>query len=510
MSMYRRYLLLAGTGLFWIGILSPSPAATQSRSCEGLSSIDLPDTKVTSATTINPMPGGKVQVETSSPPVQVSTPFCRVEGIIEKEIRFEVWLPSQGWNGKFLGEGSGGYAGSISYRAMADALAHGYATASTDTGHQASSNDSKWALGHPERVLNYGHRAHHLLAQTAKKIVASYYGTGSQRSYFVGCSGGGRQALAEAQRYPEDYDGVIAGASGSAFTHMIANLRWVSQLNAKDAPGRLSPRKAALIANAAIAYCDPQDGFKDGVIDNPLNCDFDISKLQCPAGTDNDTCLTAAQLETARKIYSPMRNSAGQEIYPGLTPGTLLNISDSGDGLNRYNTMTADFFKYFVYADPNWDWRVFNIDGDVADADAKVGPIVNVTDPNLKPFKARGGKLIMYHGWADNVVSPLTSLNYYKRVQEVIGERETDEFFRIFLVPGMYHCGGGPGCNEFDMVRAIEDWVEKGKAPDRVIASKKTDGKVNQTRPLCPYPQIASYKGSGSLDDAANFTCESR
>ncbi len=510
MRKYRLFLLLAGIGFFGTCILRPSPAAGQSRSCDGLRSVDLPDTKITQVTAIEPLADGKVQTNPSFPPMRISTPFCRVEGIIEKEIGFEVWLPKQGWNGKFLSEGIGGYAGSISmsYRAMADALARGYATASTDTGHQASSNESEWALDNPERVLNFGHRANHLLAQTAKSIIASYYGTGSLQSYFMGCSGGGRQALAEAQLYPEDYDGIIAGASGAAFTRMAANLRWVSELNAKGAPGRLSPGKAALMAREAITYCDSKDGLKDGLLDNPLRCDFDFSKLLCPSGTDNDTCLTTPQVETAKKIFSPMRNPAGKELYPGLMLGTILNISETDDGLVRHNSMSEDFYKYFVYGDSNWDWRSSNLYKDIAEADAKVAPIVDVTNPDLKRFKARGGKLIMYHGWADNVVSPLSSLNYYKKVQEVVGEEETDEFLRLFLAPGMYHCGGGPGPNEFDMVLAIEDWVEKGKAPDRVIASHKTDGKVDRTRPLCPYPQTASYKGSGSTDDAANFACK--
>jgi feruloyl esterase len=511
MSKDGKYLLLAGTVFFWIGILNfSSLAATQSMSCEGLSSISIPDTRITSATAIDSMLTLKAEMGPSPSPVQVSTPFCRVEGILEKEVRFEIWLPQQGWNGRFLGQGIGGYAGYIpgAYSSMANALSRGYATATTDTGHQGNSNESKWALGNPERVLNFGHRAHHLLAQAAKKIIAAYYGASPRQSYFSGCSGGGRQALAEVQHYPEDYDGIIAGASGAAFTRMVANLRWVSELNAKDSRGRLTPRKAALIANAATAYCDAKDGLKDGLIDNPLRCDFDISTLLCPAGTDNDTCLTTPQVETAKKIYSPMRNSAGQEIYPGLVPGTLLNISEAEGGLNRHTAMSADFYKYFVYGDPNWDYRASNFDKDVSEADAKVAPIVDVTDPNLKPFNARGGKLIMYHGWADNVVSPISSLNYYKRVQEVIGEKGTGEFLRIFLAPGMYHCGGGPGPNEFDMLSAIEDWVEKGKAPDRVVASHKTEGKVDRTRPLCPYPQTASYTGSGSPDDAANFICK--
>jgi feruloyl esterase len=510
MSIYRKYMLLAGITFFCIGILNSLPAAAQSMSCEGLSSINLPDTRITSAIATNNIPDSKVPAGTPSSPVQVSKPFCRVEGILEKEVRFEIWLPQQGWNGKYLGQGMGGYAGYIpgAYRSMANALVRGYATATTDTGHQGSSNESKWALGNPERVLNFGHRAHHLLAQAAKKIIAAYYGASPGQSYFTGCSGGGRQALAEAQHYPQDYDGIIAGASGAAFTRMVANLRWVSELNAKDAPGRLSARKAALIANAATAYCDPKDGLKDGLIDNPLRCDFDMSALLCPAGKNDDTCLTAAQVETAKKVYSPMRNSAGQEIYPGLMLGTLLNISEAEGGLNRHTAMSADFYKYFVYGDPDWDYLSSNIDKDVSAADAKVAPIVDVTDPNLKPFKEHGSKLIMYHGLADNVVSPISSVNYYKKVQEVVGEKEIDDFLRIFLAPGMYHCGGGPGPNEFDMLTAIEDWVEKGKAPERVIASHKTEGEVDRTRPLCPYPQTASYKGSGSTDDAANFVCK--
>jgi Tannase and feruloyl esterase len=506
--MKRTVPLAIVVGMLGIALLSPLPSMAEPQSCETLAKLALQDTKIESATAINPTPVWEAPSSTNAKrPIRVSAPFCRVVGVIEKEINFEVWLPIKDWNGKYLGVGNGGYGGFINYSSMADSLRRGYATASTDTGHQRTSpNDALWALGHPERIANYGFRAHHLLAETAKRIVSAYYGTGPQHSYFTGCSGGGYDALTEAQRFPEDYDGIVVGDPATSIVRMEARRLWEAKVLAQNPAGRIPPAKVAVITKAVVATCDAQDGVKDGLISNPLGCHFDYSKLQCP-GPDAPTCLTPAQVETVKKLYGSMRDSAGKEIYPGPAPATAMNIL--GPQGERLGERGADFFGYFVFENPKWDWKTSDIESVIAAAEAKVGRDLDSTNPHLKPFEARGGKMILYNGWLDPGVYPFNPINYYQSVEDVMGDKETHTFFRLFLVPGMGHCQGGPGPDVFDKIGVIEQWVEKGKAPDQIIASHITNGKVDRTRPLCPHPERAQYKGTGDTDKAANFVCKS-
>ncbi len=474
--------------------------------CEGLKSLSLPDTTILSAVLV---PEGPFTPPTSAGPGSAPKPLpvpaaCRVVGRVTPAITFEVWMPVANWNGKFQAVGGGGFAGVISYGAMATAINRGYATASTDTGH--STPGGSWALGHPELVTDFAYRAIHETTVKAKAIVAAFYGNGPRLSYFVGCSTGGRQGLMEAQRFPNDYDGIVAGAPANFWTHLHVGTLWRSAATLRDPAAHLSTVKLALLNKAALAACDARDGASDGLIENPPACRFDPGALLCP-GAESEACLTAPQLEAARKIYGPALNPrTKQELFPGMPPGSELTWTAVSGGPQPFQ-IPVETQKYFVNGNANWDWKTFDFDKDVAATDEKLAASMNAIDPNLAAFKSRGGKLIMYHGWNDQLIQAGNSINYYNSVSKVMGAKETDDFVRLFMAPGMLHCAGGPGPNTFDAVGALEQWVEKGTKPASLIASHMTSGAVDRTRPLCPYPQVAVYNGSGSLDEAANFAC---
>jgi feruloyl esterase len=449
-------------------------------------------------------------------------PFCRVAGIIrpstDSSIRFEVWLPAKGWNRKFQGIGNGGFAGAIAYApiGLSGPLKRGYATASTDTGHSGSGLDASWAPGHPEKLLDYGHRAIHLMTERAKSIIAAYYGESPARSYFASCSNGGRQALMEAQRYPADYDGIIAGAPAHDFTNLLAGFVWNSQTLAKTP---LAASKLPAIEAAALGACDEHDGVKDGILDNPPSCNFDPSRARC-TGTEADNCLTAEQLNALQRVYGGPRNTKGERLYPGFPPGAetgpggwSLWITGQGSTPSHQHTFGTQYLRHMVFQDPKYDYLAYSFDRDHPVAQDKLGPILNATNPDLRQFHSRGGKLILFHGWSDAAIPAQSTIDYYNRVRTTMGPAAAAEFVRLYLVPGMQHCAGGPGTASFgaygedgaEMLTALERWVEDGTAPDSIIAAKQ--GSTPRTRPLCPYPQVARYKGTGSTDDAANFEC---
>lgn len=497
--------------------------------CEELATIKLPNTTISTAQTVA---AGTFTPPGTSVPIKDLPAFCRVAGIIrptsDSEIKFEVWMPVAAWNGKFHGIGNGGFAGSISYSGLAGAIARGYATASTDTGH--TGGDATWAVGHPEKLVDYGHRAIHEMTEKAKAIVAAYLGSTPKRSYFSSCSNGGRQALMEAQRYPQDYDGIISGAPAFAFTRILTGFAWNLQATLKDPASYISPAKLKAIEMAALVACDARDGVTDGVIDDPTQCPLDPQSLVCKQ-TESDECLTAKQAEALKKIYSGPRNSKGEVITAGFLPGGETGaggwtgwITGTQAGTGAQFFFGTQAYRYLVYNNPEWDFKNFDVDRDGKLADEKLGGILNATDPNLGRFKARGGKLILYHGWNDAALPAVNTINYVKSVNATMGERQTRQFLRLFLVPGMQHCAGGPGPTNFgatvtpdqgdaehDLTSALERWVEKGVAPEQVIARKRLSGDgasaVFRSRPLCAYPKVARYKGAGSTDDAANFTC---
>jgi hypothetical protein len=458
--------------------------------------------------------------------------FCRVGGVSkpteDSNISFEVWLPTRTWNGKFLSAGEGAFAGVISYTRLGldgtldENVKRGYATASTDTGHLVS--DEFWAIGHRERVIDFAHRAKHLVTVAAKGLIAAFYGKGPDFSYHNSCSTGGRQGLIEMQRYPDDFDGVVVGAPVSFLSNLYTYRGWMAQLLA--GPGAsFTPAKLSTIQAAAIAACDKVDGAADGLIEDPRKCSFDPSVLLCTAG-DNDTCLTAPQVDTAKKLYGRLSSSStGAEIYPGYSRGGEAGWTQ----LTAFNIPAAlSFFRGIVHEDKNWTFDKFSLDKDLAAATERVGSIMNANKTDYATIKTKGVKVIMYHGWADPLIQPEFTVQLYENIAQANGGIEkTKDFMRLFMVPGMAHCGLGPGASSFggfvqqvppvrdavhDVQTALEQWVEKGVAPDHLVASKFADDKpttrtVTATHLLCTYPQVAKYKGTGDPKDAANFQC---
>ena len=519
--MKRRIVLGSMTAMLLAAVLTAAPTAPSPHgSCAGLATIDLPDTMIRSAE--------EVAAPSFAPPgstVLNNLPaFCRVAAVTRPAVNFEVWLPLTNWNGKFQGVGNGANAGSISYGAMATALRRGYASASTDTGHATSNaRDGKWALGHPELVVDFGYRALHVTTDNAKKIVQAFYRQPPNHSYFVSCSTGGRQGLMEAQRFPEDYDGIIAGDPAANWTHFqTGGHLWIALALNKDPESYIPTSKLRLLNNAVNAACDAIDGIVDGVLDDPRKCTFDPQVLACQEGQDAASCLTVKQVKAVKDIWSGARMSSGEAVYPAYMPGAEATggwaayMTGTGPLTGNHWEQADNVLKYMVFENPKWDFRTFDYDRDVALADAKLGAILDAFDPDLTRLRQRGAKLILYHGWNDASISPLNTINYYERVVSFLqgrqsrqqAEKNAQEFVRLFMVPGMLHCGGGPGPSTFDMLSALENWVEKSRAPERVIASHSANGVEDRTRPLCVYPKVAVYTGRGSTDDAANFVCQ--
>jgi feruloyl esterase len=414
--------------------------------------------------------------------------------------------------------GNGGLAGTISYSAMVKPLQQGYATSSTDTGHvNAGSGDATWALGHYERIVNFADRATHLMTEADKVILAAFYGNAPAHSYFSGCSQGGHEALIEAQRYPNDYDGIIAGDPANYWTHhYVGGHFWPAIATEGDA--YIPAAKVPLLADAVNAACDALDGVKDGVLTDPRRCHFDPATLLC-TGPDTSGCLTAAQVGAVVKIWAGLKTKDGRQVWPGLVPGGETGpggwqnwITGAAPGRSGHLNLGLPFFRFMLFDDPNWDYRTFRFeaadgfDSDIEYLDSKLGLIFNAIDPDLTAFRSRGGKLIQYHGWSDPDITPLNSINYYESVRSRMGP-DTSAFYRLYMVPGMQHCSGGPGATTFDMVAPLDRWVTQAAAPESITASRMEKGAVVRTRPLCPYPQEAIWKGSGSTDEAANFVC---
>ena len=501
-----------------LAALTYNQSATAAASCESLASLMLPHTRITRAQLVPAgafaaTPAGVLAPGAPSfRPYNMLPAFCRVTATLapssDSDIKIEVWMPAAHWNGKYLGIGNSGWAGTISIQALAGALGRGYAVAATDTGH--TSRDGSFAFNHPEKLIDFSYRAVHEMTVQAKALVNAYYGKAPSASYWDGCSTGGRQGLKEAQRYPADYDGIIAGTPTNYMTHMLAQSLWVAHATLKDSASYIPEEKYALIHKAVLDACDSLDGVKDGVIDDPTRCHFDTKTIQCGAD-DAPACLTAAQVEATRKIYGSVKNPrTGVEIFPGLEPGSELGWAGLAGGPNPMSIAT-DYFKYVVFKNLAWDFRMFDFDKDVALADTMDNGADNATDPNLKAFFTRGGKLLIYHGWNDPLVAPRNSINYYTSVANALGgAANVNDSMRLFMVPGMGHCVGGDGPSNFDKLTVIEQWVEHKKAPDQIVASHITNGAVDRTRPLCPYPLVAVYSGTGSTNDAANFACKAR
>jgi feruloyl esterase len=482
------------------------------QTCESLATATLTGGTITMAQTVAAgafappaAPGGRG----GGPNFSDLPAFCRVAATLkptaESDIKIEVWMPERtSWNGKFQAVGNGGWNGNIDNNALATALRRGYAAASTDTGH--AGGGGPW-MANREKVIDYGHRAVHEMTVAAKSLIGSHYGKPPQFSYFVGCSAGGRQGLKAAQMYPADFDGIVAGAPALSVTGRAAFAVWVAQNNLKDQASFLPPAKYALVNNAVLDKCDALDGATDRLIENPRACTFDPQVLACKAG-DAETCLTAAQVATVKAMYTPLVDAKTKRVINNpLEYGSELGWATFG-GQQPFGVATQ-MFQHMVFKTESWDYKTLNFDADWAATEKAEGGVINAQDPNLKAFASRGGKLIQYHGWADPQIPSGSSVDYHNSVVKTMGSGVADSY-RMFMVPGMAHCGGGTGTSTFDMLAALENWVEKKQAPDSIPASRTAGGKVDRTRPLCPYPQVAGYKGTGSVDDAANFACRAK
>ena len=457
--------------------------------------------------------GADVKIESAKlVPAAANLPeHCAVSGVVWPENHFAVKLPTN-WNNRFEMVGNGGWAGTISVAAMDTAVRAGYATTSTDTGHDAK-KDPGASFAYPgpnnpnaaRKLIDHGYLAVHETALLAKKVIRAYYGSDPNYSYWVGCSTGGRQGLMEAQRYPEDFDGYVIGAPVLYLSGLQMKAVWNYQA-AGAGPGKLSAEKLDLLSKAVYKKCDAIDGLEDGLIENPLACDFDPTRdlEKCAGSAEGPACFTGAQIAALKKVYEGPRDSSGKQLFPGMPAG--------GDGAAVNSFQLADTFMKFMAFDPapgpNWDYQTFDFDKDIARL-SSVALKIDATVTDLTAVKMRGGKIVHYHGWADPGVTPKMSVNYYEAAIKTMGEKETKDFYRLFPVPGMFHCGGGPGCGNVDWLGAAVNWVEKGIAPSMLVGAHIEAGKTTRTRPICAYPSVAKYKGSGSIDQAENFSCVS-
>jgi len=433
--------------------------------------------------------------------------FCRVSLKLtpsaDSDIRVEVWLPQSGWNRKLQASGNGGLGGAIPYPAMAASVKAGYAAAGTDSGHVGGNAD--FVAGHPEKLVDFAYRAIHEMTVTAKAVVSAHYDAPPSRSYFNSCSTGGRQALIEAQRYPDDFDGIVAGDPSWDQMRLYAARVWLNTYVNRTPAAVIPASKYPMMHTAVLERCDAVDGVKDGVIEDPTKCSFEFATLTC-GGEDRADCLTKDQVETANAMTRPIRDpKSGAALHPGryypgseLGWGGVAGPSPSGE--------SHEGMRKIVFT-PDWDYHTIKVPDDVERAVKADKGLLYGGEPDLSRFVKRGGKLLMYHGWADPLVSPDTSLIMYKRISDAVGSSGANAV-ALFMVPGMGHCQGGPGTDVFDKVGALDRWVETGKKPQSIEAAHVTAGVVDRTRPLCAYPATARYNGSGSIFEAKNFSCQ--
>ena len=570
--MTRVRIFLASLAVVFAAMLCiAGSASADTKNCADLASLKLPDTTITAATAVpagpfrpqttqvaagaaglnnNGLPqvratvagtNGAARGNAAGPgrggaggrgarPIDVPA-FCRVQLTVAPTIKIEVWLPASGWNGNFKGVGNGGFAGTIGYAALGTALQAGYAAASTDTGHEGG--NANFALGaneHPEMLIDFGYRAIHEMTVKGKAVAEAFYGTAPRISYFEGCSQGGRQALTEAQRYPDDYNGILVGAPAIDHTNVMISNFLTGYATSKDAESYIPSAKLAAIQAASISACDNTDGLKDGLISDPRLCHFDTSVLLCKNG-DSDSCLTAKQITALNAIYSGFKFPDGTWIYEGKGPGSETGwgnfTTGRGIGQGSLGTLGLSYMRNVVFSDPNWDLANWSVEDFPRATNPKIRAIMDSNSTNLSSFRDHGGKMILYQGWADDAVSAVHTVTYYKKVVATMtgvgkggdaytpensdfdnAAAKTGDFFRLFMFPGMNHCGGGVGPNVFKGQDALVSWVEHSQPPDQMIASHSTNNNVDRTRPVCPYPQTAQYNGQGSIDDAANFSCK--
>ncbi len=489
--------------------------------CDSLADLQLPDIRIEQASPSKGEEGPKENlpegVVSRSP--RATVPHCKVEGVVGSEIRFEVLLPDD-WNGKFLMGGGGGFAGSLGNQGRFS-VNRGYATASTDTGHQGSGIRARWAYGRPERRINYGYLGVHRTTETAKAIVRAYYGRDAEYSYFYGCSNGGRQAMMSAQRFPADFDGIVAGAPAHDFSGVMAAFAYNMQRIFPDPRNLAEPvitaQNRQLLESEILRRCDDLDGVKDGFLDDPRACGFKLTDLPvCPDNEPADQCLTIRQREAIAAVYNGPRNSSGS-IYPGfpfggessaaawqgwITGPSPQLIEAFGEPSSQFGFATQGF-KYIVFQDPEFDYSTYDFDDYDRDA-AHLERFLDATNADLSGLKEAGGKLLLWHGWSDAALTAFGSIDYFEEAEK--RDPSLRDYFRFYLMPGVFHCAGGPGPDRVDWLGALEGWVERGEAPSDLVATKVDNGRVAKTRPLCVYPERAEY-GGGDPNQASSYSC---
>ncbi|HEY1903971.1 MAG TPA: tannase/feruloyl esterase family alpha/beta hydrolase [Terracidiphilus sp.] len=531
----RKWAALALMALCAVGAGFGQTAGGARQACAQIGKLNLARTEIAQAAVVE---AGVLDLGQKHPDAifKKLPAFCRVVAIVrptaDSNIKVEIWLPLAGWNGKFIGQGNGGFAGSIDYRGLAAAVLSGFSSGGTDTGHTGGGTDSDWALGHPEKVIDFGWRGVHSMTGLSKTVVQAFYSSTAQHNYFTSCSDGGREALMEAQRFPGDYDGILAGAPAYNWTSLISRAAQMTQQLLARPESYLPASKVPAIYKAVLASCHKDEPGE--FLADPRSCHFSPDTLVCK-GAETDACLTQAQANSVKALYASSYLTDGTLVYHGLLPGAELGdngwqgwITGSAPRKSAGTAYTEGYFRNLVYSNPNWDLNSFNLDRDLKVAQAKTAAALDAVNPDLTAFRARGGKLILYHGWDDAAISPLATIDYFNSVEQKVGQQETDGFVRLFLVPGMQHCGGGPGPADFgqfgptfkpllddtehNITTALEEWVEKGRVPEQVIARGNTNttgaGKgVSFTEPICAYPKAAVYKGSGDRKDAASYAC---
>lgn len=480
-----------------------APVTLHAESCQALSKLE---SLSVSSVLAQPVDAGTFMPSGTTDKFPGLPSFCRITATLkptsDSDIGIEVWLPASNWNGKYLAVGSGGWGGSINYDGLADALRRGYATSATDDGHRTQG--AGFIVGHPEKFIDFAYRAEHEMTVEAKTLINAFYGRDAHYSYWNGCSGGGREGLLQAYRFPDDFDGIIAGDPANVRRNAWA--LWLAVQTFKNPAAYISPAKYPMIHRAVLDACDANDGLKDGLIENPESCHVDFKALQCKSA-DGPDCLTSRQVQTAQTIISPATTASGEVLFPRLEPGTELRWARLAGGPQPAD-LFLDQFRYVVNHDSNWDWRTFDLARDAAKANA-INKDVDDLDPHLAAFAKRGGKLLIYHGWADQQVAPGSSVEFFKSAAALSGDpAKASDWIRLFMAPGMAHCSGGEGPDSFDTISLMEKWVEQGNAPAQIVATQHdAAGQTDRTRPLCPYPQVVRYNGTGSIDEASNFSC---
>ncbi len=504
-----------------MGLLSLGTGA-HAADCSALAALPLDNGRVTAATLVAAGAFQPPQAPGGPPPGVAGAAFatvpafCRVEALLQptadSSIRVEVWLPAEGWNGKFVGIGNGIWAGQLSLSQLAAPVTRGYAAATTDTGHSGSGLTAEWAVGHPEKLVDFGHRAVHLMTVTAKQAIAAFYGTPESHAFWDSCSTGGRQGLMAAYRYPEDYDAISAMAPANPMTDLMTQSMWANWVTKRRAGAQLDMAALSLVHGAVLQHCDAEDGLQDGIVGRPQSCGFAPASLVCTGG-NSQSCLSEAQAEAVQAIYDGVRDSAGRPLLPGWPRGAEMQLAALVLAPTPF-PVALSYFQQLVHgSDSGWNWLTMDFSSESAQAREFASAVLDVPAAGLQAFFARGGKLLLSHGWNDGLIPATNTLAFHATLQGSLDEETRHEQLRLFMAPGMEHCSGGEGPNSFDTLGTLDAWVSSGSAPERLIATRLNSPLPNAprlpplTRPLCPYPQVAEHDGRGSIDSAESFRC---